>query len=118
MEEKTIIDLLKTMAFQSPGLVAALALAWMFTKHLTKRQEFEKEMHTEHIDERTQCREAMNENARALRAFTNEIQRNMAEVYRNTESNNNLTQTLSHTNLKELLTRARERQGETKDKRD
>lgn len=105
MEEKTITELLKTMAFQSPGLVAALVLAWLFTKHLTKRQEFEKEMHNEHIDERTQGRQAAQENAQALRLLASELQKNMFEMQRNTESNNNLTNMLARTKWDQMLAR-------------
>lgn len=94
MEDKALTELLKTMAFQSPGLVTAIVLAWMFMKHLTKRQDFEKEMHDEHLDERSQARQAAQENGRALLAFTSEIQKNTFEIQRNTESNKTLTHTL------------------------
>ncbi len=85
-------ELLKTLAFQSPGLVGIVIIAWLFMKHLNKRQEYEKEMHEEHIDERTQCRQAMAQNAHALRSFTDEIQKNLFMLDRNTKSNDNLAQ--------------------------
>lgn len=107
MEEKTITELLKTMAVQSPGLVAAMVLAWMVMKHLTKRQEFEREMHNEHIDERKQGRLAAQEHAQALRVFATELQKNMFEMQRNTESNNNLTNMLARTKMDQMLARTK-----------
>ena len=92
MEEKTTVELLKTIAFQSPGLVGIILVAWMFMKHLAKRQEYEKELHDDHIDERTQCRQAMQQNAHALRSFSDEIQKNLFMLDRNTKSNDNLAQ--------------------------
>lgn len=107
MEEKTVIDLLKTVILQSPGLAAYIFLAWLFMRYLNKRMEFERGMHNEHIYEREQGRLAAQKTAEALRSFSIELQKNMFEMQRNTEANNNLTQTLSRIKFDQLLSRTK-----------
>ncbi len=85
-----MIEILKSMVSQTPALVGFLLLVWMFVRHLEKRDDAFKAIHTEHIDERAQCRMAIANNATATAA-------NVRETLRNTEALNHLTSVITNT---------------------
>ena len=94
--EQTITEIIKTIAVQSPGLVVSWLIVQLFMKHLSHRQEAEKTLHAEHLDERKQCRVAIEANARAIHSNLTETQKNIYTTSANTEALNNLAHVISN----------------------
>ena len=65
-------ETLKTMVATSPGLVAVIVIVILFVRYLERREKSNEIIHQEHVDERKQCRIALDANAKSpvMRSIT------------------------------------------------
>lgn len=89
-------ETLKTMVATSPGLVAVIVIVILFVRYLERREKSNEIIHQEHVDERRQCRLALDANAKSNIITAVETQRLVSAISINTEESKRVSNELSN----------------------